>query len=143
MKNLFISILCLISTILFAQEKEPKVQKDYTVVMDSLLRFVKKDQIKTGLLYDRVVANANLLTFNDKQENEKERKSSSYWHYIQALSEVHRSSLDSKNVMQYEVVEDLRHKNDNVFNISYINTSIDYIDYGTKEQPNLSFFNSS
>ncbi|CAM4045523.1 DUF676 domain-containing protein [Flavobacterium branchiophilum] len=135
MKNLFISILCFISTILFAQEKEPIAPKDYTVAMDSLLKFVKKDQIKTGLLYDRVVANANLLEFNNKER----KQSSSYWHYIQALSEVHRSSLDPKNKMQYEIVEYLRHKNDNVINISYINTSVDYIDYGTKEQPNLIF----
>ena len=61
MKNLFISIVCFISTILLAQEKEPIAPKDYTVAMDSLLRFVKKDQIKTGLLYDRVVSNAILF----------------------------------------------------------------------------------
>ena len=124
MKNLFISICCMICTILFAQEKEQVAPKDYTVTMDSLLRFVKKDKMKTGLLYDRVVANANLLEFNNKER----KQSSTYWHYIQALSEVHRSSLDPKNKMQYEVVEDLRHKSDNVLNISYINTSIDYID---------------
>ena len=41
--------------------------------------------------------------------------------------------------MQYEVIDDLRLKNDNVINISFINTSIDYIDYGTKELPNLAF----
>ncbi len=151
MKNLFISILCFISTILFSQEVAQVAPKDYTVTMDSLLRFVNKDKLKTGLLYDRVVANANLLEFNNKES----KNTSSYWHYIQALSEVHRSSLVAtpfpsgrvgeglKNKMQYEVVEDLRHKNDNVLNISYINTSFDYIDYGTKEQPNLSFFNSS
>jgi acyl-CoA reductase-like NAD-dependent aldehyde dehydrogenase len=33
-----------------------------------------------------------------------------------------------QNKMQYEIVEDLRHKNDNVLNISYINTSLGYID---------------
>jgi hypothetical protein len=139
MKNLFISILCLISTILFAQEKEQIAPKDYTISMDSLLKNVKKDKMKTSLLYDRVVANANLLEFNNKES----KQVSSYWHYIQSLSEVHRSSLDSKNVMQYEVVEDLRHKNDNVLNISYINTSIDYIDFGTEKEPNLLIFNTS
>jgi hypothetical protein len=41
--------------------------------------------------------------------------------------------------MQYEVVEDLRHKDDNVLNIAFINTSIDYIDYGTEKEPNLVF----
>lgn len=106
MKNLFISIVCLISTLLFAQEKEPVAPKDYTVTMDSLLKYVKKDQMKTGLLYDRVVANANLLEFN-KTEG---KSSSNYWHYIQALSEVHRSSLDSKNKMPYEVVEYFIHQ---------------------------------
>ena len=124
MKNLFISILCFFSTLLFAQEKESIAPKDYTVTMDSLLKYVKKDNMKTGLLYDRVVANANLLEFNNKDS----KLISSYWHYIQALSEVHRSSLDPKNVMQYEIVEDLRHKNHNVLNIYYINTSLGYID---------------
>ena len=124
MKNLFIGILCFLSTILFAQEKPSIAPKNYTVAMDSLLRFVNKGDLKTGLLYDRVVANANLLEFNSKEA----KKSSSYWHYIQALSEIHRSSLDPKNQMQDEVVEDLRHKNDNVLNIAYINTLVDYID---------------
>ena len=61
MKNLFISILCFYGTTLLAQEKESVNPKNYTVVMDSLLRYVKKDQIKTGLLYDRVVSNAILF----------------------------------------------------------------------------------
>jgi Putative serine esterase (DUF676) len=136
MKNLQIIVLFLLFSITVkAQEKEQIAPKDYTIAMDSLLKNVKKDQMKTGLLYDRVVANANLLDFNNKEG----KQASSYWHYIQALSEIHRSSLDPKNVMQYEVVEDLRHKNDNVLNIAYINTSVDYIDYGTKEQPNLVF----
>jgi hypothetical protein len=45
--------------------------------------------------------------------------------------------------MQYEVVEDLRRKNDNVLNIAFINTSIDYIDFGTEKQPKPIIFNTS
>jgi len=123
-KNIFISIVCFFSTLLFAQEKEPVAPKDYTATMDSLLRYVKKDQMKTSLLYDRVLANANLLEFNTKDS----KSISSYWHYLQALSEVHRASLDSKNVMPNEVVEDLRPKKDKMLNIGYINTRVDYID---------------
>ncbi len=136
MKN-FITILCLFvfSSALRSQEKEQMAPKDYTITMDSLFRFVKKDSMKTGLLYDRVIANANLLEFNNKES----KQSSNYWHYIQSLSEVHRSSLDPENKMQYEVFEDLKHKNNNVLNIGFINTLIDYVDYGTKEVPNLSF----
>jgi hypothetical protein len=70
-KNLFISILCFFSTLLFAQEKESIAPKDYTVTLDSLLKYVKKDKKKTGLLYDRVVANANLLEFNNKDSKLK------------------------------------------------------------------------
>ena len=92
MKNLFIGICCTICTILSAQEKASIVPKNYTVAMDSLLRFVNKKDLKTGLLYDRVVANANLLEFNNKEA----KKSSSYWHYIQALSEIHKSSINPK-----------------------------------------------
>ena len=134
-KKLFIAILCFLSTTLFAQEKASIAPKNYTVAMDSLLRFVNKKDLKTGLLYDRVVANANLLEFNNKDN----KKSSSYWHYIQALSEIHRSSLDPKNKMQDEVVDDLKRKNDNVLNIAYINTSVDYIDQGTEQEPKLLF----
>ena len=135
MKNFYAIFLCLISTLLLAQEREQIAPKDYTVTMDSLFRFVKKDQMITSLLYDRVIANANLLDFNNPGINQQ----SSYWHFIQALSEVHRSSLDTTNVMQYEIVEDLLHKKDNVLNISFINTTVDYVDYGTKEAPNLDF----
>ena len=135
MKNFYTILLCLFSILLLAQEREQIAPKDYTVTMDSLFRFVKKDQMITSLLYDRVIANANLLDFNNPGINQQ----SSYWHYIQALSEVHRSSLDPKNVMQYEIVEDLLHKKDNVLNISFINTTVDYVDYGTKDQPNLSY----
>lgn len=60
-KNIFVCIVCFISTLLFAQEKEPIAPKDYTVTMDSLLRFVKKDQIKTGLLYDSILSEAILF----------------------------------------------------------------------------------
>ena len=92
MKNLFIGILCFLSTILFAQEKPSIAPKNYTVAMDSLLRFVNKKEIKTGLLYDRVVANANILEFNIKDT----KKSSSYSHYIQPLSEIHKASVNPK-----------------------------------------------
>ena len=62
MKNVqIILIFFLLSITAKAQEKEPRVQKNYTLVMDSLLRFVTKDQIKTRLLYDRVVSNAILF----------------------------------------------------------------------------------
>ena len=60
-KITFITVFFLIAIFATAQEKEPIAPKDYTVSMDSLLKFVKKDQIKTGLLYDRVVAIANLF----------------------------------------------------------------------------------
>lgn len=71
MKNLItIFSLFVLSFFAQAQDKEPIAQKDYTVAMDSLLRFVKKDQMKTGLVYDRVVANANLLEFNNKENKQ-------------------------------------------------------------------------
>ena len=78
MKKLLIAILCFLTTTLFAQEKASIAPKNHTVAMDSLLRFVNKKDLKTGLLYDRVVANANLLEFNNKEA----KKSSSYWHYF-------------------------------------------------------------
>ena len=66
MKNLItIFSLFVLSFFAQAQGKEPIATKDYTVTMDSLLRFVKKDKMKTSLLYDRVCANANLIEFNN------------------------------------------------------------------------------
>lgn len=88
----FIFCLLLFSFFAKAQEKNSILPKDYTVTMDSLLLHVNKDQINTGLLYDRVVNNEGLLDFNDT----KNPKKSSMWHFIQALSEINRSRINSK-----------------------------------------------
>lgn len=133
--KLFIFSLLWLSLFVKAQEKESVLPKDYTVAMDSLLLHINKDQINTGLLYDRVVNNAHLLDFNDPKAPMK----SNMWHFIQALSEVHHSSLDPKNKMCYELVDDLIRKKDNVIEIGFINTPINYIDYGTQEKPNVIF----
>lgn len=55
MKKLFTIFSALILTNfaqLQAQEKEQIATKDYTVAMDSLLRFVNKNDLKTSMLYD-------------------------------------------------------------------------------------------
>ncbi|MDD2550834.1 MAG: hypothetical protein PHD00_12165, partial [Bacteroidales bacterium] len=62
--------------------------KTYTEVADSLLRFIDKDSISTGILYSRVVPFARLERFNQLHPD-----TSSYVHFIQAYSELKRASF--------------------------------------------------
>lgn len=68
--TIFSALILINFTQLQAQGKEQIAPKNYTVAMDSLLRFVNKNDLKTAMLYDRVVANANLLSFNDRDSKQ-------------------------------------------------------------------------
>ena len=79
MKKIFIifTLLCINQN--FQAQTINKAPKDFTVTMDSLLQYVNKQEAKTGILYDRVIANANLVEFNEP----KSKKQSDYWHFVQ------------------------------------------------------------
>lgn len=132
--TIFLGILLLSFTVK-AQEKLDVVPKDYTVVMDSLFRYVNKEQVTTGVLYDRVIANANLVEFNDEKSN----KTSSFWHFVQGWSELNRASFNPTIKPAHEIIDKILDKKDNSIDIGIINTKINYVDYGTKEIPNLGF----
>ena len=61
-----------------SQNKGTVDTKPAHIIMDSLLRYVDKQKIDTGILYDRVIANANLIEFN----NERNNKSTNFWHFV-------------------------------------------------------------
>jgi hypothetical protein len=80
MKKIFTIFTLLCLSLKFQAQIINKAPKDYTITMDSLLQFVNKQEAKTGILYDRVIANANLVEFNEA----KSKKQSDYWHFVQA-----------------------------------------------------------
>jgi hypothetical protein len=66
---IIITLLCLNQN--FQAQIINKAPKDYTIAMDSLLQFLNKDLAKTGILYDRVIANANLVEFNEAKSKKQ------------------------------------------------------------------------
>ena len=135
MKKIFIIFTLLCLSLKFQAQIINKAPKDYTITMDSLLQFVNKQEAKTGILYDRVVANANLVEFNDT----KSKKQSDYWHFVQAWGEIYRASYNPTKQPSHEIIDQTYNRNDNVIDIGIINTNINYLDYGTKENPNINF----
>ena len=135
MKKIFIiyTLLCLNQN--FQAQTINKTPKDYTVAMDSLFQFLNKDLAKTGILYDRVIANANLVEFNEATS----KKQSDYWHFVQAWGEIYRASFVPKKQPSHEIINQTYNRNDNVIDIGIINTNINYLDFGTKENPNINF----
>lgn len=65
MKNIYcILYLIFVFQIATAQEQTKQTTKGYTTTMDSLLLDLNKKDVTTDILYDRVIANANLIEFN-------------------------------------------------------------------------------
>ena len=100
-KLLIVFILCFFNVLTFSQNDKSIIPKDYTITMDSLLQFVNKQEAKTGILYDRVIANANLVEFND----DKNKKQSDYWHFVQAWGEIYRASFVPKKQPSHEIID--------------------------------------
>ena len=113
MKKIFIifTLLCLNSN--FQAQTINKTPKDYTVTMDSLFQFLNKDLAKTGILYDRVIANANLVEFNEA----KSKKQSDYWHFVQAWGEIYRASFVPKKQPSHEIIDQIYDRKDKVTKI--------------------------
>ena len=70
----------------------------YTKMADSLLSPVSKTQIATGILYDRVAPFAALHSF-------KNTDTSSYWHFIQAYSELYTAAYNNAGMMKIEKID--------------------------------------
>ena len=113
MKKIFIifTLLCLNQN--FEAQTINKTPKDYTVSIDSLCQFLNKDLAKTGILYDRVIANANLVEFNEA----KGKKQSDYWHFVQAWGEIYRASFAPKKQPSHEIIDQIYDRKDKVTKI--------------------------
>jgi len=132
-------ILCIFANCsLFGQTTYTGLKKDYTQSMDSLLTYVNKTPITTGILYDRVMAFSSL---NMLKENGIITKSN-YQHFIQSWSELNRSAY-SPTFLDVENLKTSIQNNANtsVVDIGIINTKMNYIDYGTPTIPSLNFTN--
>lgn len=73
---------------------------DYTAYVDSLMQHLDKSGVTTGILYDRVTPLASLQDFNKPAAD-----TSSYWHFIQAYSEIYRSAYSGST---WSTVKDIQ-----------------------------------
>lgn len=80
----------LTSTTFFGQATYFGLKKNYTQSMDSLLKYVNKAPITTGILYDRVMP----LTDLDRQRENGRITKSNYDDFIQSWSEMYHSSYN-------------------------------------------------
>lgn len=70
----------------------------YTKMADSLLFPVNKSLITTGVLYDRVAPFTALHAF-------KNTDTSSFWHFVQAFSELRAATYSNSSMMQVEKID--------------------------------------
>jgi Putative serine esterase (DUF676) len=142
MKKYFISqlfcIVCLFSIQTRAQVTNSGLSKNHVQAMDSLLLYVNKQPINTGILYDRVMSFSNLDFLKDNGVTTK----SNYEHFLQSWSEIYRAAY-SPSFMNVESLKTVVNNttNSNIVDIGIINTKINYIDYGSTAYPTLNFSN--
>lgn len=132
-------VTCSFSSIsIFGQNTFTGLTKDYTESMDSLLTFVDKRPIATGILYDRVMSFTSL---NMLKEDGAVTETNNL-NFIQSWSELHRAAY----APTFNNLETLKRNiaantDSSKVDIGIINTKINYIDYGTPENPTLEFAN--
>jgi len=122
----------------YSQVEFKGLKKDYTQSMDSLLTYVNKDRVTTGILYDRVMSFANLNALKE----DKTISTSNYKHFIQSWSELNRASFNPTFMKVEELkanIQKLVAEKNNLVPIGIINTTMNYIDYGLPERPSLTF----
>ncbi len=91
-KQLFLTVLLLITLNISAQEiLQPTNEKTYTEYVDKILQNIKLNDvnnIKNGILYDRVFPVAKLETFNDSTNI------SNYDHFFQSWNEISKADIN-------------------------------------------------
>ncbi|MDR1793347.1 MAG: T9SS type A sorting domain-containing protein [Bacteroidales bacterium] len=98
-------------------------QQTYTHEFDSLFANVNLSGVATGILYDRVVPFAGLKYFTRQNCD-----TSSYWHFVQAYSELQRASLTTNPYLPL-TVDSLKNLSSlSVVPIGILNFDFDYID---------------
>lgn len=133
LKLLFL-VICTFSTTAHSQVTYTGLKKDYTQSMDSILTYVNKAPITTGILYDRVMSFSSL---NMLKENSVITKSN-YQNFIQGWSELYRSAYTPTFISLENLKTNINaNTNPNLVDIGIINTKMNYIDYGTPTTPSL------
>ena len=133
LKLLFI-VICTFSTTAQSQATFTGLKKDYTQSMDSIITYVNKTPITTGILYDRVMSFSSL---NMLKENAVITKSN-YKNFLQSWSELYRSAYTPTFLSLESLKTNINtNTNPNLVDIGIINTKMNYIDYGTPTTPSL------
>jgi hypothetical protein len=133
LKLLFI-VICTFSITAQSQATFTGLKKDYTQSMDSIMTYVNKTPITTGILYDRVMSFSSL---NMLKENAVITKSN-YQNFIQSWSELYRSAYNPTFISLENLKTNIKaNTNPNLVDIGIINTKMNYIDYGTPTNPSL------
>ena len=133
LKLLFI-IICTFSIKAQSQATFTGLKKDYTQSMDSIITYVNKTPISTGILYDRVMSFSSL---NMLKENAVITKSN-YKNFLQSWSELYRSAYTPTFLSLESLKTNINtNTNPNLVDIGIINTKMNYIDYGTPTTPSL------
>ena len=110
------------------------LSKDYTQSMDSLLLFVNKAPVTTGILYDRIQPFAYLSRLKENGQATK----TTFKNFVQGWSELHRASFNPTFGNVEVLKNSIKTNTDPSFvDIGVINTKINYIDFGTPTQPSL------
>lgn len=126
-KGLLIAGLLLISLNISAQEiLQPSNEKSYTEYVDKILQDIKLNDvnnIKNGVLYDRVFPIAKLETFNDSTNI------SNYEHFMQSWNELSKADIN-KNIKEVEIIDKIayHYEKQNIIEIGLINTDFTIID---------------
>ena len=119
--------LNIISILLILVGLEVKAQNQtYTQMFDSLFTNVSYGAVVSGILYDRVANMSDLDMFNQQTTD-----TSSYSHFIQAYSELHRAVINHYINQQFSLgIDSLKEKIENLsyIPIGIINAQYDIID---------------
>jgi len=126
-KQLFLTGLLLIAVNISAQEiLQPTNEKSYTEYIDKILQNIKLndvDNIKNGILYDRVFPVAKLETFNDSLNT------SNYEHFLQSWNELSKAEINQsiKTINEIEKIA-FHFEKENKIQIGLINVDFTVID---------------
>ncbi|HFG0566022.1 TPA: T9SS type A sorting domain-containing protein [Flavobacterium psychrophilum] len=133
LKLLFIAI-CAFSITAHSQATFTGLKKDYTQSMDSILTYVNKTPITTGILYDRVMSFSSLSMLKENAVITK----SNYKNFLQSWSELYRSAYTPTFLSLENLKTNINaNTNPNLVDIGIINTKMNYIDFGTSTTPSL------
>jgi len=130
MNNFLLFILSLVGLQAVAQVKFEGLDKTYTQAIDSLLTYVSKDSITTGILYDRA------FSFNDYIDR-KDTIHTGRTEFIETWNVLHTASYTPGFDGAETVKQNLVSVTGSLIFIGVINAKVNYIEYATDSVPNL------